>query len=438
MSTNASDDHNHRPVLEVAPDGHRVTTLELFFDLVFVFAITQVTGYIAEHLTPTGMLEGLILLALIWWAWVAYSWLGTTIRFDEGLVRVLLFTAMGMMLVISMGLPEAFGDAPGGFDGWLSTPTTVALAYAVVRCLHLGLFAVAGRDDPEMAAAVRRFAAPVGVALTVLVVGSYVGGWAQIVLYSTAVVMDITGAYWGGGAGWALNPAHFVERHGLIVIIALGESIVAIGTGASALPLSLAISVTALLGLAVAACLWWVYFDFAALAAERNLMALEGSARNRAARDGYSVMHLPMIAGIVLLALGVKKTVAMVGTEPFDLTGHVKPLAAISLAAGVALYLIGHVLFRVRMDHSWSRPRTVAAAACAGLAVAAPFVPTMALLVAVTAVVVVLVNYEYRRLAWLSYHLRHEEGHGEEPGQGHEVQPEGDSHPGDSHGLQKS
>ena len=366
MSSNASDDHNHRPVLEVASEGHRVTTLELFFDLVFVFAITQVTGYIAEHLTPVGMLEGLILLALIWWAWVAYAWLGTTIRFDEGLVRVLLFTAMGMMLIISIGLPEAFGDAPGGFDGWLSTPTVVVLAYAVVRFLHLGLFALAGREDPEMAAAVRRFGGPVVLAMTLLLVGSYLGGWAQIVLYSAAVVMDIAGAYWGGGAGWALNPAHFAERHGLIVIIALGESIVAIGAGASALPLSLAISVTALLGLTIAACLWWVYFDITALAAERNLSALTGAARNRAARDAYSLMHWPMIAGIVLLALGVKKTVTMVGTEPFELAGHIKPLAAISLAGGVALYLLGHMLFRARMDHSWSRPRAVAAAVCTG------------------------------------------------------------------------
>ena len=419
MSTSDSGAHNHRPVLEVAAAGHRVTTLELFFDLVFVFAITQVTGYMAEHLTLVGMLEGLILLALIWWAWVAYAWLSTTIRFDEGLVRVLLFTAMGMMLIISIGLPEAFADAPGGFDGWLSTPTVLVLAYAAVRFLHLGLFALAGRDEPEMASAVRRFAAPVGLAMALLLVGSFVGGWGQISLYATAVVMDITGAYWGGGAGWALNPGHFAERHGLIVIIALGESIVAIGAGASALPLSLSISVSALLGLTIAACLWWVYFDITALAAERKLTALTGAARNRAARDAYSIMHMPMIAGIVLLALGVKKTVTMVGTEPFDFAGHIKPLAAISLAAGAALYLAGHLLFRARMDHSGSRPRAVAATACAGLAVAAPFVPTMAVLVAVTAVVAVLVNHEYRRLGWLSYHLRHQE-HG-----GHEGQPKG-------------
>ena len=119
--------------------------------------------------------------------------------------------------------------------------------------------------------------------------------------------MDVAGAYWGGGAGWALNPTHFAERHGLIVIIALGESIVAIGAGASALPLSPAICVTALLGFSIAACLWWVYFDITALAAERNLAALTGAARNRAARDAYSVLHWPMIAGIVLLALGSRR-----------------------------------------------------------------------------------------------------------------------------------
>ena len=120
-----------------------------------------------------------------------------------------------------------------------------------------------------------------------------------------------------------------------------------------------------------------------------------------------------MIAGIVLLALGVKKTMTMVGTEPFDLAGNIKPLAAVSLAGGVALYLFGHLLFRARMDHAWSRPWAVAALACTGLAVAAPFVPTMALLVAVTLVVLVLVDHEYRRMGWHSYHLRHRDGHGD-------------------------
>jgi low temperature requirement protein LtrA len=408
----------HRPVLEAADEGHRVTTLELFFDLVFVFAITQVTGYMSHHLTAVGILEGLVLLALTWWAWVAYAWLGTTIRFDEGLIRILLFAAMGMVLIISIGLPEAFGDAPGGFDGWLSAPTVIALAYAAVRALHIGLFAIAGREDPAMRAAVGRFGSGVAVAMTLLLVGSFQDGWLQLGLYATAVGIDVAGSFIGGGAGWALNPGHFAERHGLIVIIALGESIVAIGAGASDLPLSPAIGITALLGLAVAACLWWVYFDITALAAERNLARLTGSARNRAARDAYSVLHLPMIAGIVLLALGVKKTMALVGEEPVELWGHVKPLAAIALAGGVALYLIGHVGFRRRLDGTWSRPRMVAAAACLGLAVVAPWLPTVALLVAVTAVVVLLVYYEYRRMGWFSYHLRHAE-HRDHGGDGH-------------------
>jgi low temperature requirement protein LtrA len=405
--------HPPRRVVAAAGQGHKVTTLELFFDLVFVFAITQVTGYLAEHLTATGMLEGLVLLALIWWAWVGYAWLGTTIRFDEGLVRILLFAAMAMLLIISIGLPEAFGDMPGGFDGWLSAPVVVACAYTAVRVLHLVLFALAGREDPAMRAAVGRFAVGVSIAMALLISGSLLGGWAQLALYLAAVVIDVASAYVGRGAGWALNPGHFAERHGLIVIIALGESIVAIGAGASDLPLSLPIIVTAGLGLVIAACLWWVYFDVTALAAERNLARLTGTARNRAARDAYSVAHLPMIAGIVLLALGVKKTMALVGTEPVELWGHVKPLAAISLTGGVALYLVGHFAFRMRMDHSWSRPRLAASLVFLAMTAAAPFVPTLALLGASALVLCIVVNYEYRRLGWYAHHLRHSgEPHG--------------------------
>lgn len=390
-------------MLTAAEEGHRVTSLELFFDLVFVFAITQVTGYMAANLNPMGMVEGLLLLALTWWAWVGYAWLGTTIRFDEGLVRVLLFAAMGVLLIIAIGMPEAFRDMPGG----VAAPTVIALAYAAVRALHLGLFALAGRNDPAMRAAVGRFGLSVAVAMTLIVVGSFFDGWVQIGFYAAAVALDVGGAYVGGGAGWALNPGHFAERHGLIVIIALGESIVAIGAGATDLPLSWPIAATALLGFTVAVCLWWVYFDITTLAAERNLARLTGTIRNRAARDGYSVLHLPMVAGIVLLALGVKKTMALVGEEPVELLGHVKPLAAVSLAGGVALYLLALVAFRLRLDHSWARPRLIAGLVCLGLAVAAPFVPTLSLLAGVVVVVIALVYFEYRQMNAFAYHLRH-------------------------------
>lgn len=392
-----------RPVLTTAYDGHRVTSLELFFDLVFVFAITQVTGYLASNLTPRGMLEGLLMLALTWWAWVGYAWLGTTIRFDEGLVRILLFAAMGVLLVIAIGIPEAFRDLPGG----LRAPTALAVGYAAVRLLHLGLFAIAGRDNPTMKAAVGRFSLGVVTAMTLLVIGSLFDGPVQIACYAAAVALDVAGAYVGGGAGWALNPGHFAERHGLIVIIALGESIVAIGAGASDLPLSWPIAITALLGFTVAACLWWVYFDITTLAAERRLANLTGSERNRAARDGYSLLHLPMVAGIVLLALGVKKTMSLVGEEPIEIWGRIEPLAAVSLAGGVALYLFAHVAFRWRLDHSWSKPRLIAGSGCLALAVTAATAPTLALLSAVVGVVVLLVFYEYRKLTWIAYHLRH-------------------------------
>lgn len=393
--------------MTAAEADHKVTSLELFFDLVFVFAITQITGYMAHHLDATGVVQGLILLALIWWAWVAFAWLGTTIRFDEGLVRVLLFAAMGMMLIISIGLPEAFHDAEGGFGGALTAPTVVMLAYAALRYLHLGLFMIAGRGNAAMKGAVGRLAIGVSAGLVLLLIGSFQHGTLQIALYAAAVLLDMAGSYLGGGSGWSVSPGHFAERHGLIVIIALGESIVAIGAGASDLPLSVPIVVTALLGLSVAACLWWIYFDITSLAAERRLAALSGDAQNRAARDAYSVLHMPMIAGIVLLALGVKKTMALVGEEPVQLAGHVDPLAAVALSGGVALYLVGQLLFRRRMDASWSRPRLVALLACLVLSAAAPWVPTLLLLILVVVVLAGLVNYEHLRMGWLGESLRH-------------------------------
>lgn len=341
--------------------NHRVTPLELFFDLVFVFALTQVTGYLAIHLSPTGFAEGIVLLALIWWAWVAYAWFGTAVRLDEGLVRLLLFAAMGAVLVVAVGLPEAFADRPGGFDGILSAPTIVVAAYASVRLLHLALFAVVGRGDPGVAGAVARFGLPVLVSLALLGLGSLLPPGPRLATFALAVLIDYAGAVIGGGRGWRVSAGHFAERHGLIIIIALGESIVSIGVGVADLPLSWPVVITANLGLAIAACLWWLYFDVTADAAEHRLASLEGAARNRAARDGYSFGHLFMVAGIVLMALGLKKVSLAVAESGELLGGHLKALVVLALCTGLAGYLLAHVYFRWRMTGGWAGPRIAAA-----------------------------------------------------------------------------
>lgn len=390
------------PVIEEEEDADRkVTQLELFFDLVFVFALTQVTGYLALHLSLIGFAQGLVLLGLIWWAWVAYAWLGTTVSLDEGVVRVFLFGAMGAMLIVAIGLPEAFSDLPGGFDGAITASTVVMVAYCLVRVLHIGLYAFVGRGDPGLLGAVRGLGMTVAVASTILVVGSTLPPGPRLACYVAAAVIDYVGAMLGGGRGWKLSVGHFAERHGLVVIIALGESIVSIGVGVADLPLSWAVIVAALLGLAVAACLWWLYFDVTAVAAERTLKSLSGVERNRAARDGYSFGHLILVGGIVLLALGLKK-VSLAAGEFGGLGEPLKPLVAVALCAGAAQYLGGLVFFRYRMTRTWGVGRAVAGALCLAvipLALVLPSTVTVGLLLVVLAALVVFESLRSRGTA---------------------------------------
>ena len=203
----------------------RVTPLELFFDLIFVFALTQVTGFVADDPTWAGLVKGLLLLGVLWWSWAAYAWLTNTINPDEGAVRLVMFAAMGATLIASRAVPDAFGD-----DAFL-----FACAYAFVRIAHLVLYALVGRGDRELLVAVARLAVGSAIGISLLFVAAGLDGRAQVAVWALALAIDLLGAYVGGGKGWRLSAGHFAERHGLIVIIALGESIVAIGVGAPTL-----------------------------------------------------------------------------------------------------------------------------------------------------------------------------------------------------------
>lgn len=228
----------------------RVTPLELFFDLIFVFAITQVTSLVVADPTWAGLARGLVVLAVLWWAWTAYAWLTNTINPEEGEVRLVMFAAMGAMLIASLAVPDVFGDDALLFAG----------AYAFVRIAHLVLYTFAGRGDRDLLGAVGRLAVGTMIGVGLLFVAAVLDGPAQLSVWVAALVIDMLGAYIGGGKGWHLAPGHFAERHALIVIIALGESIVALGLGASH-ELDAGAIVAALLGLAIAGALWWAYFD---------------------------------------------------------------------------------------------------------------------------------------------------------------------------------
>ena len=338
------------PRIQTVSEDARVTPIELFFDLVFVFAITQVTALMSDDLTPRGIVRGLLVLSLLWWCWVGYAWLGNVVRADEGVGRVAMFGAMAAMFIAALAVPESFHDLPGGLSG----PVVIALAYLAVRVLHLAIFwlAAGANHDYELRGQLIRFTPSVIGGTALLLVASQLEGTAQTLAWAAALVADYVGTILAGASGWRLNSAgHFAERHGLIVIIALGESIVAIGVGVAHLPISTSIIVASVLGLALAGAIWWAYFDVVSLIAERVLRRSRGEARNRLARDAYSYLHLPMIAGIVLMALGLKKVLAYVAGEDGHTLSDVLPMLPLAaMYGGVALFLLAHVAFTYRVE----------------------------------------------------------------------------------------
>jgi low temperature requirement protein LtrA len=310
----------------------RVTPLELFFDLVFVFAITQVTGLLADNPTLGGLLRGLMLLGALWWAWAAYAWLTNTLNPEEGAVRLAMFGAMAAMLIVSLAVPNAFGTDSVAFG----------VAYFSVRALHLVLFAIAGRGDHDLLRAVVRIVPSAILGPALLIIAGFFDGTTQLALWGAALAIDYLGVLVGHMRGWRVSPEHFVERHGLVVIIALGESIVALGVGAAGLRLDAGVIAAALLGIAVVASLWWSYFDWVSFVAQARLTEATGAERAALARDLYSYLHLPMVAGIVLFALGLKTTLA-------DVDGSLRTIPTLGLCGGVALYLLAHVALRLRI-----------------------------------------------------------------------------------------
>jgi low temperature requirement protein LtrA len=372
--------------------GERVSPLELFFDLVFVFAITQVTALMAANPTWQGVAQGLLVLAVVWWTWTAYAWLTNTMDPEDGLVRIAIFGAMGAMLLVSLAVPHAFGD-----DAFL-----FAIAYLLVRLAHIVVYALADRSDTELRHAIGMLVPGTLIGTGLLLAASTQDGWLQGLFWVLAIVFDYGGVFVLDVRGFHLSPAHFAERHALIVLIALGESIVALGIGAEGIPLTLGVVTAALLGVAVACSLWWAYFDVVALVAERRLREAVGVAQLRMARDSYSYLHMPMVAGIVLFAFGVKKTLGDVG-EPLKL------VPAAGLCGGVALYLLAHVAFRLRNVGTLNRQRLVVAAVLLALVPLTRDAPALATLALVAVVATALIAYEAIRFAEDRERVRHTE-----------------------------
>jgi low temperature requirement protein LtrA len=365
-----------------------VTALELFFDLVFVFAITQVTAFLYHDPTWLRLVEALALLMALWFAWTGYAWLGNTAGTDEGAVRVVLLGVMGPLLIASLAVPGAFAEHALLFG----------IAFFVVRALHIVAYGVLSRGDPRLARVVLQLARTILPAAGLILLAGALPGTGRAVCWIAALAIDYGGLWLSGTENWRVNATHFAERHRLIIIIALGESIVALGVGAS--KLGTGVVVGALLGIAVAAALWWVYFDVVATVAERKLREADEANRARMARDSFSYLHLPMVAGIVIFACGVKVTLASVSAD-------LESVPAVALTGGVALYLVALSALKRRNIGSWNYPRLVAAALLALLAPGAAQLPALASLALVASVACGLVAYETWRYAEARDRIRH-------------------------------
>ncbi len=361
----------------VLRDESKVRFLELFFDLVFVLAFTQCTALIVEHLSLVGIIQGLFVLAILWWAWAGFAWLTSVVDPEEGEVRFVMFGTMAALLVVALTVPEAFGERALPF----------AIAYGLVRAAHLALFVIASRDNPSLRHSVATLAASSAIGIGLLVGASFVDEGARLAMWGLAILIDFGGPAIFGVEGWNLVPAHFAERHGLIIILALGESIVALGVGAE-VGFSRAVIVAAVLGVGVAAALWWIYFDVVAVVTERRLAAAaEGRVRNTLARDSYSYLHYPMAAGIVLVAVGLENTLSHVD-DPLNTE------AAFAMLGGVAIYLLAHVALRLRNAHSINYQRLILAFVLLAVIPVVGSLDSLATLAGVTTMLWVMVAFE--------------------------------------------
>jgi low temperature requirement protein LtrA len=305
----------------------RVSTLELFFDLVFVFTITQLTSVLSDDPTPRGLLRVVLMLGVIYYMYGGYAWMTNAVATDRVARRLLLLGGMAGFLVLALAVPRAFSEGDAAFG----------VAYLVIVSVHAGLYS--RTSVAHTIRAVIRLA-PFNLASALLVLAAVlVEGTAAYLLWAAAVAMEWFTPRLAGTGGFRIAPAHFVERHGLVVIVALGESIVAIGIGAADLPVNLALASVAVLGLLLAACLWWAYFGGDDARAERALAAVPDDRRGAVAIRAFGYWHLLMLLGIIALAAGLKDAIG----HAFD---QLDLAHALMLAGGVALFLVGDVLFR--------------------------------------------------------------------------------------------
>jgi low temperature requirement protein LtrA len=313
------------PLSVVSPDDQKVTFVELFFDLVFVFCITQVVGLLHGHIDLHSAGSALLVFWLVWWAWTQFTWALNAANTEDPKVRMVTLLATAIAFFLAVGIPHAMGEGALAF----------AVPYVLVRTVGLVLYYWVASADPEQRRAVLVFGSLSGTGLVAVLIGAAAGGAAQYGWWTAAIALDLVAAGVGGRReGWNLHPDHFCERHGLIVIIALGEALIVAAAGLTeALDQPAAIA-TAILAVAVTGGLWWVYFGHVRTAFEHALAHAQGQARSELGRDAFSVLHFPLLCGVIAMAAATEVALA----HPHD---PLAPDVRAALGVGAVLYVCG-------------------------------------------------------------------------------------------------
>ncbi|QLQ35673.1 low temperature requirement protein A [Micromonospora robiginosa] len=388
------------PAARVAP-ATRVDKFEIFFDLVFVVSFFIITRATAANVTVRELLHALLVLAVLWWCWVVHSAVAARLRLGEGFVPILMVVGMVALFTFALALPQTFGGQGQGTAG----PILVVVSYVAIRIVHTLLYWYATRGDPPARRKVWLFLPEVLLSTCLLLVAALLpphvdpdtGPWLRDGLWIAVVVIQYSSGLLAGTDGWKITSAeHWTERYDLILIIALGESVISVGVGGNLLgkPVTWPAIPAAICGILFTAALWWAHFDMIGPAARIALHAAQGHPRVAMARDAYAYLYLPMIAGVILFAIGAEELVRIV-TDPVGGVAERGHGPAVPLLfVGVMLYLAANMAFQWRTLRtlSWSRVGAVVVLA-AGLPVGR-HLPALGALALVTVICLALVAVE--------------------------------------------
>ncbi|MFG2052590.1 low temperature requirement protein A [Micromonospora sp. NPDC048930] len=401
------------PAVAIAPAA-RVDKFEIFFDLVFVVSFFIITRATAANVTGRELLHALLVLAVLWWCWIVHSVVASRLRLGEGFVPVLMVVGMMALFTFALALPQTFGGLHEGAAG----PILVTVSYMVIRAVHLALYAHATRGRPVARHKLYQFIPEIVVTTLLLLVAALVphmttdadvGLWLRDGLWIAVVVIQYATGLLAGTGGWAITSAeHWTERYDLILIIALGESVISVGVGGNLLgkPVTWPAIPAAMMGILFTAALWWAHFDMIGPAARIALHAAQGAPRVAMARDAYAYLYLPMIAGIIMFAIGAEELVRTI-TDPAGGVGERGHGPAVPLLfGGVMIYLAADLAFQWRTLRTvtWTRIGVLMALAV-GLPVARDL-PALAALGLLTAICVALVAVELVMLSDARHALR--------------------------------